>query len=85
MALGKNVQSKYNGIDPEQIIARVGADKLRLYILFVAPFEVDVRWSEEGLIGAVSFVKFVLDLLSRDQQIKKIILVQKKLVNIVTG
>lgn len=52
----KMSKSKGNGIDPEQIIDQVGADSLRLYILFVAPFEDDVRWTEEGLIGASRFL-----------------------------
>lgn len=52
----KMSKSKGNGIDPERVISKVGADCLRLYILFVAPFECDVRWSEEGLIGASRFM-----------------------------
>ncbi len=51
----KMSKSKGNGIDPEKLIDQVGADSVRLYMLFVGPFEDDARWSEEGLIGAHRF------------------------------
>jgi leucyl-tRNA synthetase len=49
-------KSKGNGINPDDIINENGADCLRLYILFVAPFEDNVQWSENGLVGASRFI-----------------------------
>jgi leucyl-tRNA synthetase len=52
----KMSKSKGNGIQPEEIVDRHGADSLRLYVMFVAPFEDNVQWSEEGLRGASRFI-----------------------------
>lgn len=56
-------KSKGNVVTPEQAVAEYGADALRVFELFVAPFESDVRWSNEGMQGSVRFlsrfVKFV--------------------------
>nr|XP_021403593.1 probable leucine--tRNA ligase, mitochondrial isoform X2 [Lonchura striata domestica] len=40
----KMSKSKYNGIDPEDIVKEYGIDTLRLYILFAAPPEQDILW-----------------------------------------
>ncbi|NXO81718.1 SYLM protein, partial [Sitta europaea] len=40
----KMSKSKYNGIDPEEIVKEYGIDTLRLYILFAAPPEQDILW-----------------------------------------
>ncbi|KAG8139354.1 putative leucyl-tRNA synthetase protein, partial [Naja naja] len=37
-------KSKYNGIEPEDIIQKYGIDTVRLYILFTAPPEQDILW-----------------------------------------
>jgi leucyl-tRNA synthetase len=52
----KMSKSKGNGIQPDELIDQYGADTLRLYVMFVAPFEDDVQWTEEGLKGALRFV-----------------------------
>ena len=45
-------KSKGNVVDPDSMIARVGADALRLYVMFVAPPEKEVEWSDSGLEGS---------------------------------
>jgi len=49
-------KSKGNVVTPEDIIGRFGADSLRVYEMFVAPFEDNVQWSEEGIQGSHRFV-----------------------------
>lgn len=44
-------KSRGNVVAPEEIVARYGADTLRLYILFMAPPDKDLEWSNEGLDG----------------------------------
>jgi leucyl-tRNA synthetase len=45
-------KSKGNVVDPDTMISRVGADALRLYVMFVAPPEKEVEWSDSGLEGS---------------------------------
>jgi len=52
----KMSKSKNNGIDPERIISEFGADAARLFILFAAPPERELEWSENGLMGASRFL-----------------------------
>ncbi|KAI9207671.1 leucine-tRNA ligase precursor, mitochondrial [Polychytrium aggregatum] len=47
----KMSKSKSNGVDPAEIIKRHGADALRLYILFKAPPQDDLRWDERAIVG----------------------------------
>jgi leucyl-tRNA synthetase len=49
-------KSKGNVVTPEEITGRYGADSLRVYEMFVAPFEDNVQWSEEGIHGSHRFV-----------------------------
>jgi len=49
-------KSKGNVVTPDDIAERYGADTLRVYEMFVAPFEDDVHWSEEGIHGSFRFV-----------------------------
>jgi leucyl-tRNA synthetase len=49
-------KSRGNVITPDLIVAEYGADALRVYELFMAPFEQDVNWSEDGIQGARRFL-----------------------------
>jgi leucyl-tRNA synthetase len=48
-----------NGVDPDEMIAAFGADAARLFILFAAPVENELRWTETGVEGAVRFLRRV--------------------------
>jgi leucyl-tRNA synthetase len=52
-------KSRGNVITPDEIVAGPGADALRVYELFMAPFEQDVNWSTDGLNGASRFLNRV--------------------------
>lgn len=52
-------KSRGNVITPDETAATYGADALRLYVMFMAPFEQDVQWSTEGLNGMRRFLNRV--------------------------
>jgi leucyl-tRNA synthetase len=54
-----------NGVDPDEMIAAFGADATRLFVLFAAPVENELRWSESGIEGAVRFLRRVYTLVWR--------------------
>lgn len=49
-------KSKGNVVTPDEMVESFGADSLRIYELFVAPFESDVQWSNDGVAGASRFL-----------------------------
>jgi leucyl-tRNA synthetase len=49
-------KSKGNVVDPDDMLAQYGADALRLYVMFVAPPEKEVEWSDSGLNGSFLFL-----------------------------
>ena len=54
-----------NGVDPDEMIAAFGADATRLFVLFAAPAENELRWSETGIEGAVRFLRRVYTMVWR--------------------
>jgi len=54
-----------NGVDPDEMIAAFGADAARLFILFAAPVENELRWSESGIEGAVRFLRKIYTMVWR--------------------
>jgi leucyl-tRNA synthetase len=49
-------KSKGNVVDPDDMLEKYGADALRLYVMFVAPPEKEVEWSDAGLEGSFRFL-----------------------------
>jgi leucyl-tRNA synthetase len=49
-------KSKGNVVDPDDMIQKFGADALRLYVMFVAPPEKEVEWTDAGLEGSFRFL-----------------------------
>lgn len=55
----KMSKSKNNGIDPQLMIDKYGADTVRLFMMFAAPPEATLEWSDSGVEGAQRFLRRV--------------------------
>src|SRR5215204_5456409 len=58
-------KSKGNVVDPDDMIQKFGADALRLYVMFVAPPEKEIEWTDAGLEGSFRFLARVWRLVDR--------------------
>jgi leucyl-tRNA synthetase len=52
-------KSRGNVVTPDEVVAGHGADALRIHLLFMAPFDRNVLWDEEGIVGAERFLQRV--------------------------
>lgn len=60
---GRKMSKRWgNVVNPDEIIERFGADALRVYEMFMGPFEQAVAWSTDGLVGARRFIERVVKL-----------------------
>jgi leucyl-tRNA synthetase len=55
--LGKMSKSENNGVDPQGLVKRFGADTARLFTMFASPPEQTLEWSDEGVQGASRFIR----------------------------
>ncbi|KZX01792.1 leucine--tRNA ligase [Pseudoalteromonas luteoviolacea] len=55
--MSKMSKSKNNGIDPQTVIKQYGADTVRLFMMFTAPPEQTLEWSDSGVEGAQRFLR----------------------------
>jgi leucyl-tRNA synthetase len=53
----KMSKSKNNGIDPQAMVDKYGADTVRLFSMFAAPPEQSLEWSEAGVEGMARFLR----------------------------
>ncbi|MFM1766587.1 MAG: Leucine-tRNA ligase, partial [Pseudomonadota bacterium] len=57
--VGTMSKSKNNGVDPQDLIERYGADTARLYTMFTAPPEATLEWNDAAVEGSYRFVRRV--------------------------
>ncbi|KAB7711919.1 leucine--tRNA ligase [Plesiomonas shigelloides] len=55
--MSKMSKSKNNGIDPQEMVEKYGADTVRLFMMFASPAEMTLEWQESGVEGANRFLK----------------------------
>jgi leucyl-tRNA synthetase len=55
----KMSKSKFNGVDPQEVLAKYGADTARMFILFKAPPEKDLEWDDADVEGQFRFLNRV--------------------------
>ncbi len=55
--MGTMSKSKNNGVDPQLLVEKYGADTVRLFMMFASPPELTLEWSEAGVEGAQRFLK----------------------------
>ncbi|WP_407333166.1 leucine--tRNA ligase [Enterovibrio sp. 27052020O] len=53
----KMSKSKNNGIDPQEMVDKYGADTVRLFMMFASPADMTLEWQESGVEGANRFLK----------------------------
>lgn len=69
--LEKMSKSKKNGVDPDKMLDKYGADTTRLFCLFAAPPERDLEWSDQGIEGADRFLNRVWRICQRHYDLIK--------------
>lgn len=67
----KMSKSVGNVVSPEEIVGKYGADTARLFILFAAPPEKDLEWSDQGVEGSYRFLKRVWTIVGKYLEMKK--------------
>jgi leucyl-tRNA synthetase len=63
----KMSKSKLNGVSPDEIIEEFGADSLRLYELFMTPFDKEKLWQSDAVSGQRRFLSRVYDMVVSDK------------------
>ncbi|MCB1117708.1 MAG: leucine--tRNA ligase [Chlamydiia bacterium] len=66
-SIEKMSKSKLNGVTPDEIISKYGADTLRLYEMFMGPFEKEKLWDPEALSGCQRFLNRFWDLVTSEK------------------
>jgi len=75
----KMSKSKGNVINPDAVVKQYGADTLRVYEMFMGPFEQMIPWDEKGVIGSRRFIEKIYNLVLKettkksDENLKKLL------------
>ena len=68
----KMSKSRGNVINPDEVVAEYGADTLRVYEMFMGPFEASVPWDTQGIKGARRFLDRVWKVVTRNPKLPRI-------------
>lgn len=68
----KMSKSRGNVINPDEIVATFGADALRVYEMFIGPFDQPVPWSDQGVVGVRRFLEKVYGLKDKVSKVSKV-------------
>jgi leucyl-tRNA synthetase len=71
VSFDKMSKSKYNGVDPEEVLAKYGADTARMFILFKAPPEKDLEWDDADVEGQFRFLNRLWRLVTSCKAVQK--------------
>jgi len=66
--VGTMSKSKNNGVDPQDLIERYGADTARLYTMFTAPPEATLEWNDSAVEGSYRFLRRVWNFAHQHRQ-----------------
>jgi len=67
----KMSKSKGNVINPDDVVKQYGADTLRVYEMFMGPFEQMIPWDSKGIVGSRRFLEKIYTLASQKEFAKK--------------
>jgi leucyl-tRNA synthetase len=65
----KMSKSRGNVINPDDVVAEFGADSLRLYEMFMGPFNQAISWDPHGILGMERFLKKIWDSFTSNEQL----------------
>ncbi|MDX1268870.1 MAG: leucine--tRNA ligase, partial [Oceanisphaera sp.] len=68
----KMSKSKNNGIDPQVMVDKYGADTVRLFMMFASPADMTLEWSDSGVEGALRFLKRLWKLVFEHQALGEV-------------
>ncbi len=65
----KMSKSKNNGVDPQSMIDKYGADTVRLFTMFAAPPEQSLEWNDDAIAGGARFLRRVWNLFEKHSEV----------------
>ncbi len=66
----KMSKSKGNAVDPDKEIVKYGADSIRMYLAFAGPYDQNITWNSEGLVGVFRFLNRIWNFISEPEEPK---------------
>ena len=69
--VGTMSKSKNNGVDPQDLIEKYGADTARLYTMFTAPPEATLEWNDAAVEGSYRFLRRVWNFAAKNEALLK--------------